>query len=80
LKIRKEDSEKFSFVKTLKPFVLYLYSIKIEMKKSKLNHNAPDILESQRIAEIKSMSYLQRLERLMAILEVSYMLKTAKKQ
>jgi hypothetical protein len=45
------------------------------MQASKLNNAHPKILEQQRIAEIKSLSYLERLERLMAILEVSYMLK-----
>lgn len=49
------------------------------MQKLKLNNNHPAILESNRIAEIKSLSYLERLERLMVILELSYKLKTAKK-
>lgn len=34
-------------------------------------------MERKRIAEIKSLSYLERLERMMAIIEVSYMLRTA---
>jgi hypothetical protein len=50
-----------------------------KMNKNKLNHDRPDVLESQRIAEIKALSYLERLERLMVILEVSYMLQTASK-
>lgn len=33
-------------------------------------------IEKKRIAEIKSLSYLERLERLMILLEVSYTLKT----
>lgn len=36
-------------------------------------------MEKKRIAEIKSLSYLERLERMMAIIEVSYMLRTATK-
>jgi hypothetical protein len=48
------------------------------MKKNVLNFGTPQELEANRIAEIKSLSYLERLERLMAIIEVSYMLKTAK--
>lgn len=35
------------------------------------------IVESQRIAEIKSLSYVERLERLMIIIEVSYTLRIA---
>ncbi|WP_165828882.1 hypothetical protein [Flavobacterium sp. HTF] len=49
------------------------------MKPVKLNFGTPEELENKRIDEIKSLSYLERLERLMAIIEVSYMLKTAKK-
>jgi hypothetical protein len=50
-----------------------------KMNKNKLDHDRPDVLESQRMAEIKALSYLERLERLMAILEVSYMLQIASK-
>jgi hypothetical protein len=49
------------------------------MKKAVLNCGTPKELEAKRIVEIKSLSYLERLERLMAILEVSYMLPTAQK-
>ena len=49
------------------------------MSVAKLNNSNPKVLEAQRILEIKSLTHLQRLERLMAILEVSYMLKCAKK-
>jgi len=48
------------------------------MKKNVLSFGTPKELEANRIAEIKSLSYLERLERLMALIEVSYMLKTAK--
>jgi hypothetical protein len=49
------------------------------MKKAVLNCGTPKELEAKRIVEIKSLSYLERLERLMAHLDVSYMLKTAQK-
>ncbi|MBS7253052.1 hypothetical protein [Flavobacterium branchiicola] len=48
------------------------------MKDVLLNFGTPKELEAKRIAEIKSLSYLERLERLMVIMEVSYTLKTAK--
>jgi hypothetical protein len=48
------------------------------MKKNVLSFGTPKELEANRIAEIKSLSYLERLERLMALIEVSYTLKTAK--
>ncbi|MBL0737124.1 hypothetical protein JI750_09530 [Flavobacterium sp. GN10] len=48
------------------------------MKNVVLNFGDPKELEAKRIAEIKSLSYLERLERLMALIEVSYTLKTAK--
>ena len=47
--------------------------------KAKLNHDNPEKLEAKRIAEIKSLSYVERLERLMAIIELSYTLKNAPK-
>ena len=47
------------------------------MEKSILNHGSPEILEAKRIAEIKSLSYVERLERLFAIIEVSYMMRNA---
>jgi hypothetical protein len=45
------------------------------MEKSILNHGSPKIIEAKRIAEIKSLSYVERLERLFAIIEVSYMMR-----
>ncbi|WP_428228794.1 hypothetical protein [Flavobacterium sp.] len=48
------------------------------MKKNVLSFGTPKELEVRRIAEVKSLSYVERLERLMAIIEVSYTLKTAK--
>ncbi|WP_195760039.1 hypothetical protein [Flavobacterium sp. LC2016-23] len=47
------------------------------MKKNVLSFGTPKELEAKRTAEIKSLSYLERLERLMAIIEVSYTLKMA---
>lgn len=49
------------------------------MKKSILSHGDPKVLEAKRIVEIKALSYLQRLERLMTMLELSYKLRTAEK-
>jgi hypothetical protein len=49
------------------------------MEKSILNHGSPEVLEAKRIAEIKSLSYVERLERLSAIIEVSYMMRNAAK-
>jgi len=47
------------------------------MKKSVLHHGRPEILEAKRIEEIRSLSYVERLERLFAIIEVSYMMRNA---
>ena len=49
------------------------------MKTAVLNYGVPEELEAKRIAEMKALSYFERLERLMAIIEVSYMFKSAKK-
>ncbi|MBZ4042973.1 hypothetical protein [Flavobacterium hibisci] len=48
------------------------------MKDIVLKFGTPKELEAKRILEIKSLSYLERLERLMAIVEISHTLKTAK--
>ncbi len=48
------------------------------MKNNLLSFGTPKELEAKRIAEIKSLSYLERLERLMVIIELSYTLKTAR--
>lgn len=47
------------------------------METNKNNEIDIKAMEKKRIAEIKSLSYLERLERMMAIIEVSYMLRTA---
>ena len=49
------------------------------MESAKLNHDKPEKLEAMRIAEIQSLTYVERLERLMAIIEISYKLKNAPK-
>lgn len=49
------------------------------MKTSKLNHAHPKIMEARHIEEVRKMTPQQRFEKLMAIIEVSYLLKTAKK-
>ena len=50
------------------------------MEAYKLNHASPEVIEQQRIAEIKSLSYQERLKRMMALIKLSYMLRTAPKQ
>jgi len=49
------------------------------MEKDKLNHAHPKLMEARYIEEIRKMSPQQRFEKLMAIIEISYLLKTAKK-
>lgn len=49
------------------------------MEKLKLNHASPIILEAKRVAEIKNLTYAERLERLSALIKISYMLKSAKR-
>lgn len=47
------------------------------MEASKLNHAHPSKMEARHIVEIRKMTAQQRFEKLMAIIEVSYLLKTA---
>lgn len=49
------------------------------MKAATLNHGHPNKMEARYIDEIRKMSPQQRFEKLMAIIEISYLLKTAKK-
>ena len=49
------------------------------MKATKLNHAHPSVMEERYAEEIKKMTPQQRFEKLMAIIEISYLLKTAKK-
>lgn len=45
----------------------------------KLNYSNPEEKEAKRIPEMKSLSYLERLGRLMAILEISFLIKNGTK-
>ncbi len=49
------------------------------MKATKLNFEHPSKKEERYIDEIRKMTPQQRFEKLMAIIELSYLLKTAKK-
>jgi hypothetical protein len=49
------------------------------MKANSLNHAHPSKMESRYIDEIRMMSPQQRYDKLMAIIEISYLLKSAKK-
>lgn len=49
------------------------------MEKLKLNHASPIILESKRVAEVENLTSAERLERLSALIKISYMLKSAKR-
>lgn len=49
------------------------------MKATKLNHTHPSIMEARHIDEVRKMTPQQRFEKLMAIIEISYLLKKAKK-
>jgi hypothetical protein len=49
------------------------------MNATTLNHDHPSKMEARYIKEIKKMTPQERFEKLMAIIEISYLLKTAKK-
>lgn len=49
------------------------------MKANTLNNAHPSKKEARYIEEIRKMSPQQRFEKLMAIIEISYLLKSAKK-
>jgi hypothetical protein len=49
------------------------------MGKSKLNHAHPKVMEARYIEEARQMTYQQRFEKLMVLIKLSYLLKTAKK-
>ncbi len=49
------------------------------MKKSKLNHAHPSKMDARYIAQIRKMNPQERFDKLMAIIEISYLLKTSKK-
>lgn len=48
------------------------------MEKAKLNHANPKIMEARYIEESRQLTYQQRFEKLIALIEVSNMLKDAK--
>ena len=50
------------------------------MKTKTLNHGHPSKMEARYIDEIRKMSPQQRFDKLMAIIEISFLLKTAKKK
>lgn len=49
------------------------------MDKVKLNHAHPKLMEARHIEETRQLTYQQRFEKLIAIIELSYMLRNAKK-
>ncbi|SEF85088.1 hypothetical protein [Flavobacterium urumqiense] len=49
------------------------------MGKVKLNHAPPILMEARYIEEIRHLTYQQRFEKLIAIIELSCILKSAKK-
>jgi hypothetical protein len=48
------------------------------MEAKKLNHAHPSAMEERYIKEIRKMTPQQRFDKMMAIIELSYLLKTAK--
>jgi len=48
------------------------------MKATKINHAHPSKMEKRHIEEVRKLTSQQRFEKLMAIIEISYLLKTAK--
>ena len=50
------------------------------MKVAKLNHAHPSKMEARYIDEVRKMTPQQRFEKLMAIIELSHILKTAKQK
>jgi hypothetical protein len=59
-------------------FVNLIFNL-INMKSSQLYHDHLEKMEARYLDEIKKMSAQQRFDKLMAIIEISYLLKTAKK-
>lgn len=49
------------------------------MESTALNHAHPDIMNARHIAEVKKLTYQQRFEKFVAIYELSYILKKAKR-
>jgi hypothetical protein len=46
---------------------------------AKLNHAHPKLMEARHIEEARQLTYQQRFDKLIALIEISYMLKNAKK-
>jgi hypothetical protein len=49
------------------------------MEKGKLNHAHPKLMEARHLAEARQLTYQQRFEKLISLIEVSLLLKNAKK-
>lgn len=49
------------------------------MEKGKITYADPHIIEEKRIKEVRSLSYLERLERLFVLIDVSQRLQKASK-
>ncbi len=49
------------------------------MEVTKLNHAPPKVMEARYIEEARKLTYQQRFDKFIAIYELSYMLKNAKK-
>jgi hypothetical protein len=49
------------------------------METLKVFYGTPEVIEKQRIADIKNMTYQQRFDKFIAIIELCYMLKNSKK-
>lgn len=49
------------------------------MENTNLNHAHPEIMNARYIAEARKFTYQQRFQKFIAIYELSYMLKTAKR-
>ena len=47
------------------------------MGKVKLNYAHPKVMEARYLEEVRQLTYQQRFEKLMAIIEISIVLKTA---
>lgn len=57
---------------------LFTFNV-LKMENNKLNHAHPKLMEIRYIEEVRKMSPQQRFEKLMAIIELAYLLKTSKK-
>lgn len=49
------------------------------MEISKLNYASPEVHEARRIAEMKALSYEERIKRLLALIEVSFKIRSEAK-